>query len=77
MSLTMSGCCVFQTKPPGDSSTGNSAPWLDCRVDRRDKQPQPHHVADRIVQNEVDVVERDNPRQPLGEIAKEFVQVRM
>ena len=28
MSLTISGCCVFQTKPPGDSSTGNSAPGL-------------------------------------------------
>jgi hypothetical protein len=29
------------------------------------------------VQNEVDVVERDNSRQALGEIAKEFVQVTM
>ena len=52
-------------------------PWLDRRVDRRRKQAQPHHVAVRIVQHDVDVVERDNLREPLGEIVKEFVQVRM
>ena len=77
MSLTISGSCVVQTKPPGEPSTGNSAPWLDGRVDRRRKQVQPHHVAGRVVQHEIDVVERDDPREPLGEIVKEFVQVRM
>ena len=56
---------------------GELGAWLDRRVDRRGKQVQPHDVAVRIVQHQVDVVERDDPREPLGEIVKEFVQVRM
>ena len=52
-------------------------PGLDGRVVRHRKQMEPHHVAGRVVQDEVDVVEWDDSRQALGEIAKEFVQVAM
>jgi hypothetical protein len=38
---------------------------------------QAHHIAGRLVQNEVDVVERNDAGQPLCEIVKEFVQVPM
>ena len=34
--------------------------WLDGRVNRRGKQVQPHHVAGRIVQHHIDVVEGDD-----------------
>ena len=36
---------------------------------------QPHHVARRIMQDEIDVIERDDRREPLGEIMKQLAQV--
>ncbi len=50
---------------------------FEGRVHRRDEQLQPHHVSGGIVKHEVDVVERDDAREAMGEIAKEFVQVTM
>ncbi len=38
---------------------------------------QAHHVARGIVQDEIDIVERDDLREPLGQIMKQPVQVAM
>ena len=49
--------------------------FLDRAGFRRHQDMQAHDVARRIVQQDVDVVERNHGRQPLGEIANEIVQV--
>jgi hypothetical protein len=36
---------------------------------------QSHRVSDRIVQRQGDKIHMDNPRQALGEISKEFVEI--
>jgi hypothetical protein len=36
---------------------------------------QPHRVSDRIVQRQGDKIYMDDPRQALGEVSKEFVEI--
>ncbi len=50
-------------------------PRMNRGAFRSHENVQPHHVARGIVQQQVDVVERDHRRQPMGEILEQIVQV--
>ena len=70
MSFTINGCWVFHTNPPGDSSTGSLQTRADRAGLRSHQEPQAHDVARGLMQDHVDVIERDDVREPLGEITK-------
>ena len=75
ISFTVKGCWVFHTNPPGDSSIGQ----LQTRADRAGycghQEPQAHDIARGLMQDYVDVIERDDLREPLSEITKQLFQV--
>ena len=63
-----------------DQTRGGLFDWqLQPRMNRGairgHQNVQPHHIARGIVQQQVDVVERDHGRQPMGEVIEQIVQV--
>ena len=75
ISSTTNGCLSFPHIPAGRSVDGQFQTRADRAGFRRHQKMQPHHVARWIMQHEIDVIERDDPRQPLGEIMKQLAQI--
>ena len=72
---TLTGCCVVNTWPLNDASTGTSSPGGIRSPSAPPEHVDTHDVLFRIVQEQGDQLERDDGRQPPGEIAEEGRQV--
>jgi hypothetical protein len=73
--LDHQGLLSFPHQAPWRFVDGQLQPRADRAGLRHHEQVQAHHVARGIVQHQVDVIERDDGREPLGEIVEQLAQV--
>ena len=76
ISFTVKGCWVFHTHPPEDSSIGELQTRADragaCAVTKSHRRMTSRAGSCKI---SVDIIERDDLREPLSEITKQLFKV--